>query len=184
MVFGYVRVSTHDQNPNLQNDALTKAGCEKIFIDVMSGAKSERPKLNRLREQLRSGDTVVVWRLDRLSRSLKDLIELIQFFEKEKVNFRSLQENLDTGSASGKLVFHIFGAMAEFERNLIRERVNAGLGAARARGRLGGRPEKLSASRKAMALQLYNDKKNSIKDICETLGVSKSTLFRLLGKTK
>lgn len=182
MKIGYARISTHDQTPALQQDALTAAGCERIFTDVISGAKAERPRLNQLKQQLRPGDTVVVWRLDRLSRSLKDLIELIQFFEKEQVQFQSLQENLDTSSAGGKLVFHIFGAIAEFERNLIRERVNAGLGAARARGRVGGRPQKLTAAKKAMALQLYADKKNSIKDICETLQVSKATLFRILSQ--
>ncbi|MEI7585562.1 recombinase family protein [Runella sp.] len=184
MKIGYARISTEEQNTDLQHDALEAAGCEKIFTDVISGAKSERPRLNQLREQLRPGDTVVVWRLDRLSRSLSDLIEWVQFFEKEKVGFQSLQENMDTSSAGGKFIFHVFGAMAEFERNLIKDRTNAGLAAARARGRVGGRPEKLNAAKKAMALQLYNDERNSIKEICSIMGVSKSTLFRFLGKTE
>mgnify|MGYP001810304640 CR=1 FL=1 len=184
MIFGYSRVSTNEQNADLQLDALKAAGCEKIFSDVMSGAKVERPRLNHMKELLRPGDTVVVWRLDRLSRSLSDLISLINYFEKEGVHFRSLQENLDTSSAGGKLVFHIFGAMAEFERNLIKDRTKAGLSAARARGRVGGRPEKLNASKKAIALHLYNEKKDTVAAICDTVGISKSTLFRLIKESK
>jgi DNA invertase Pin-like site-specific DNA recombinase len=151
---GYARKSTQEQNLDLQLDALGAVDCEKIFSDLASGSKSERPQLSRLKEQLRPGDTVVVWRLDRLSRSLSDLIQWIQFFENNKVNFKSLQENLDTSSAGGKFIFHVFGAMAEFERNLIKDRTNAGLSAARARGRVGGRPLKLTASKKTIVAAL------------------------------
>jgi DNA invertase Pin-like site-specific DNA recombinase len=127
MFIGYARVSTSDQNPNLQTDALKVAGCQKIFIDKISGTKSDRPELNKLKEQLREGDTIVVWRLDRLGRSLKDLIEWVNYLEKEKVALRSLHESIDTTTPTGKLIFHLFGALAEFERNLIVERTNAGL---------------------------------------------------------
>lgn len=179
MKIGYARISTAEQNADLQRDALTAAGCEKIFVDIISGAKSERPQLQKLKEILRPGDKVMVWRLDRMGRSLGDLISLVNYFHEQGVEFTSLQEKIDTSSAGGMLVFQIFGAMAEFERNLIRERTNAGLSAARARGRVGGRPVKLSASKKDIAKKLYNDKV-SIAEICETLKVSKSTLYRYL----
>lgn len=143
MIVGYARVSTADQNLELQRDALTKAGCERVFEDHASGAATDRPGWARARDALREGDTLVVWRLDRLGRSLKHLIDTVAELGDEGVAFRSLQENLDTGSTGGRLVFHIFGALAEFERELIRERTLAGLAAARARGRMGGRPRKL-----------------------------------------
>ncbi len=135
MLIGYARISTSDQNLDLQNDALGKAGCEKIFVDKESGAVSARSGLIQTMEMLRAGDTLVVWRLDRLGRSLKHLIEMIGTLEERKVSFRSLQESIDTTSPGGRLVFHIFGALSEFERGLIRERTQAGLAAARARGR-------------------------------------------------
>ena len=140
MLIGYMRVSTLDQNLDLQSDALKQVGCDKIFQDVASGAKSDRPGLEKALGYLREGDTLVVWKLDRLGRSLKHLIEVITRLHEEKKGFRSLQENLDTSTSTGKLVFHVFGALAEFERDLIRERTLAGLSAARARGRRGGRP--------------------------------------------
>lgn len=145
MRIGYARVSTADQNLDLQEDALSKAGCEKIITDVASGKNAIRNGLEQLRQLLRPKDVLVVWRLDRLGRSLQDLIALIKELEEQKIGFQSLQESIDTTSPNGKLTFHIFGALAEFERNLIQERTRAGLAAARARGRLGGRSKKLNA---------------------------------------
>jgi len=139
MLIGYARVSMHDQNLALQQDALQKAGCEKILVDQITGKSFNRPGLEQTRKILRSGDTLIVWRLDRLGRSLKHLIELVGNLEHREIGFKSLTESIDTTSPSGKLVFHLFGALAEFERNLIVERTKAGLAAARARGRLGGK---------------------------------------------
>ncbi len=131
MLIGYARVSTSDQSPLLQTDALKQAGCQKIFSDTISGKNASRPQLDKLKEHCRQGDTVVVWRLDRLGRSLKDLIEIINFFDSHGISFKSLHENIDTATSSGKLIFHIFGALAEFERNLIVDRTKAGLEAAK-----------------------------------------------------
>ena len=139
MLIGYSRVSTQDQNLDLQNDALKNAGCEKIFEDKISGARIERKGLTEALEFVRSGDVLVVWKLDRLGRGLRDLIDKIQDLEKRGVGFRSLTENIDTTTAGGKLIFHIFGSLAEFERALIKERTKAGLASARARGITGGR---------------------------------------------
>ena len=150
MLVGYARVSTDDQNLNLQRDALLLAGCEKIFEDQISGARAERPGLQAVLEFARPGDTLVIWRLDRLSRSLKDLIEMVKLLESKTVGLMSLQESVDTTSSSGMLIFHLFGALAEFERNLIRERTQAGLQAARARGRKGGRPKALNKDKQAL----------------------------------
>jgi len=180
MLIGYARVSTLDQNLDLQEDALKKAGCERIYLDKISGARVERPGLQQVKEILRAGDTLVVWRLDRLGRSLKDLIDWASYLEQQSIGLKSLQESIDTTTSTGKLVFHIFGALAEFERNLIRERTQAGLTAARARGRLGGRPKKLDAKKSQLAIQLYNDQKTPVKDICEMLGISKPTLYKIL----
>lgn len=180
MQIGYMRISTDDQHLDLQRDALKKAGCEKIYEDIKSGAIADRPGLRATLENLREGDTLVVWRLDRLGRSMKDLIELITLLESRKIGIKFLQENIDTSSSAGKLFFHIFGAFAEFERNLIRERTNAGLMAARARGRKGGRPKKLDENKHARALKLYASKEHSILDICEMLQVSKPTLYKYL----
>lgn len=180
MLIGYARVSTLDQNPQLQIDALTIAGCEKIFMDKISGAASERPEMNKMKEQFRKGDTLVVWRLDRLGRSLKDLIEWVAYLDSIGVALKSLHESIDTGTPSGKLVFHIFGALAEFERNLIRERTMAGLSAARARGRKGGRPKKLNESKQKLAREMYDSRKYEIKEICEVLKISKPTLYKYL----
>src|ERR687886_369011 len=146
MNIGYARVSTQEQTLNLQKDALQKAGCSRIFTDTISGAITERKGLDEALQFLREGDTLVVWRLDRLGRSLKHLIETIAALQREQIAFKSMTENIDTSTATGQLVFHIFGALAEFERNLIRERTMAGLGAARTRGRKGGRPRHNPAS--------------------------------------
>jgi len=183
MLIGYARVSTSDQTLNLQNDALEKIGCSKIFTDVISGAKEERKGLQEAIEYVREGDTLVVWRLDRLGRSLKHLIETITKLNNRKIGFKSITENIDTTTSGGKLIFHIFGALAEFERDIIRERTNAGLQAARARGRRGGRPKSLTGKKVAMAQSLYDDKNNTIDEICKTLNISRATLYRYI-KTK
>lgn len=182
MLIGYARVSTLEQSANLQNDALEKAGCEKIFVDKISGASKERPALDKAKEILRRGDTLVVWRLDRLGRSLRDLIDWMSYLEQEGVALKSLQEAIDTSTSTGRLVFHIFAALAEFERNLIRERTNAGLEAARARGRKGGRPVKLNQAKRDMAIQLYQAKQHTIKEICGLAKISKPTLYKYLAK--
>src|SRR5947209_2411177 len=174
MLVGYARVSTSDQTINLQKDALEKIGCSQIFTDTISGSTTERQGLDAALSFVREGDTLVVWRLDRLGRSLKHLIETITNLNNRKIGFKSIQENIDTTTSGGKLIFHIFGALAEFERDIIRERTNAGLQAARARGRLGGRPKALTDKKQAMAQALYNDKSNSIADICKTLNISRA----------
>lgn len=180
MLIGYARVSTGDQTLDLQKDALNAAGCEQFFTDTISGAKADRPGLNQALDYVRSGDTLVVWRLDRLGRSLQHLIETVEALEKRGVGFKSLTEAIDTTTPAGKLVFHIFGSLAEFERSLIRERTNAGLAAARARGRKGGRPKKLSAKQIELAKRMHEDRQADIKTICQTLGVSPTTLYRIL----
>ena len=183
MLVGYARVSTADQTLALQKDALEKIGCNKIFTDTASGAKAERKGLDEALEYVREGDTLVVWRLDRLGRSLKHLIETISQLDYRKIGFKSITENIDTTTSGGKLIFHIFGALAEFERNLIRERTNAGLQAARARGRKGGRPKAkaLNTPKKiTLAQSLYNDKNNTIDEICKTLNISRATLYRYI----
>ena len=156
MLIGYARVSTDDQNLHLQEDALANVGCDRIFEDHLSGVKTERAGLQQSLNYARAGDTLVVWRLDRLSRSLKELIEMVTLLESKGIGLRSLQETIDTSSTSGKLVFHIFAALAEFERNLIKERTRSGLEAARVRGRKGGRPKALSPDKQALTVSLYN----------------------------
>ncbi len=180
MLVGYARVSTDDQNLDLQRDALTHAGCERIFTDVASGAKDDRTGLAEAIAFLRPGDTLAVWKLDRLGRSLKHLIETVAALQARKVGFRSLQESIDTTTSGGKLIFHVFGALAEFERDLIRERTQAGLRAARARGRHGGRPRALDAKTLAVARSLHRDPSNTVGDICRTLGISRATFYRHL----
>jgi DNA invertase Pin-like site-specific DNA recombinase len=180
MLIGYARVSTHDQTLNLQQDALTKEGCSKIFTDTASGAKAERKGLDEALDYVRNGDSLVVWRLDRLGRSLPHLITTLTGLEEQGIGFKSLTENIDTTTSGGKLIFHIFGALAEFERNLIRERTQAGLTAARARGRKGGRPKALTARQLSIAKALYNDKQHSIAEICHTLKISRATLYRAI----
>src|SRR5271157_4911635 len=178
MLIGYARVSTQDQTLALQQDALTKEGCSKIFTDTASGATTERHGLTEALAYVRTGDILVVWRLDRLGRSLKDLIERITELQARNIGFKSLTEAIDTTTSGGKLIFHIFGALAEFERELIRERTQAGLSAARARGHTGGRPKALSGQKVVMAQKLYRDKSNSIRDICKTLNISRASLYR------
>jgi DNA invertase Pin-like site-specific DNA recombinase len=182
MLIGYARVSTQDQTLDLQTDALTQAGCEKIFTDMTSGAKAERPGLQEAMNHLRAGDTLVVWRLDRLGRTLKQLIATVTELSEQEIGFKSLQEHIDTTTSGGKLIFHIFGALAEFEREVIRERTNAGLQAARARGRMGGRPalRALDPKKVALAKQLHADHSRPVQEISDTLQISKSTLYRYL----
>ncbi len=183
MKIGYARVSTKEQNLNLQKDALKKAGCKKIYSEQVSGAKIERKQLDEMIKQVRKGDIIVVWKLDRLGRSLRDLVNLISKFQEMEVGFKSLQDSIDTTTPTGKLTFHLFAALAEFERDIISERTKAGLKSARARGRLGGRPKGLSkqAQNKArLAESLYKEKELSIKEICNYLSISKPTLYRYL----
>jgi DNA invertase Pin-like site-specific DNA recombinase len=180
MKVGYARVSTYDQHLALQLDALRKAGCRQVYEEVMSGARAERPVLQQALAHLREGDVLLIWKLDRLGRSLRHLIEVVTDLAQRGIGFKSLQENLDTTTSSGKLVFHMFGALAEFERDLIRERTQAGLTAARARGRLGGRPRGLSRQAEATALAaetLYREGQLSVQQIAEKLHIAKSTLY-------
>ena len=177
MLIGYARVSTEDQRLDLQRHALDEAGCERIFEDTAGGAAAERPALREALAQLRAGDTLVVWRLDRLGRSLKDLIAHAECLRTQSVGLRSLKEAIDTDSSAGQLVFHIFGALAEFERALIRERTRAGLAAARARGRVGGRRKRLDADRRRHAVELYRSRQRTVKEICALVGISRSTLY-------
>ena len=178
MLIGYARISTQEQTLNLQLDALKKSGCEKIFTDTASGSQAERKGLEDALAFARAGDTIVVWRLDRLGRSLKHLIETITRLAERQIGLKSLTEQIDTTTSGGKLIFHVFGALAEFERDIIKERTQAGLLAARARGRVGGRPRSLTAQEIAIAQALYADPDKSIKDICQALRISKMTLYR------
>jgi DNA invertase Pin-like site-specific DNA recombinase len=185
ILIGYARVSTGEQNLDLQIDALQAAGCERtrIYTDELSGVKVERPGLQEAWRQLRTGDTLVVWRLDRLGRSLKDLVQRIEELQQKGIGFRSLQEALDTTTAAGKLQFHVFSALAEFERELIRERTMAGLRAARARGRKGGRPKAMTPEKVRLASRLMSDSTLQVDEVCTTLGVSRATLYRYVGPT-
>jgi DNA invertase Pin-like site-specific DNA recombinase len=178
MKIGYCRISTTDQNLDLQTQALKDAGCDKIFEEVASGAKDDRPKLKEAIDYMREGDVLVLWKLDRLSRSLKHLIETVNDLEKRGIGFRCLTQQLDTTTPSGKLIFHVFGAISEFERSLIRERTSAGLKVARARGRLGGRPKVLDQEKITIAQSLYDDGKTTVDKICSTLGISRATFYR------
>ena len=185
MLIGYARVSTQDQTLHLQQDALEKAGCSKLFTDTASGVQAERSGLHEAMQYVRPGDTLVVWRLDRLGRSLPHLIATITTLQEKQIGFKSITENIDTTTSGGKLIFHIFGALAEFERNLIRERTMAGLEAARARGRKGGRPQLDATNKKAqLARKLYQDKDRSIADICQALHISRATFYRYLNQDK
>lgn len=179
---GYARVSTQDQNADLQEDALSEAGCEKVFTDQASGAQADRPQLEAALSYLREGDVLVVWRLDRLGRSLKHLITVVSDLEDRGVGFRSLTESIDTTTSAGKLIFHVFAALAEFERDLIRERTKSGLEAARARGRKGGRKPSLSPKKIELARKMYKDGDSTVAEIAKVLGVSRATIYRHLGK--
>jgi len=176
MKIGYARVSTDDQKMDLQRDALTAAGCEKVFTDTASGAKAERPGLAEALAFARKGDFLVVWRLDRLGRSLPELVKLVGELEMAGVGFESTKERIETSTAAGRLVFHVFAALAEFERRLIIERTMAGLTAARARGRKGGRPG-LSAE-KIAAIQALTASGSSPSDVCKVLGIGRSTFYK------
>ncbi len=178
MLIGYSRISTGDQCDFLQQDSLNAIGCEKIFTDKISGTIAERPGLTKLKEQLRRGDTLVIWRLDRLARSLKDLLEWGAYLDKNGIALKSIQENIDTSTPTGRLVFHIFGALAEFERSLIVERTRAGLASARARGRLGGRPRSLNKDKRQLVVDLYNEKKLTVDKICSMMSITKPTLYK------
>ena len=180
MLVGYARVSTQDQNPALQLDALKAAGCEKVFTEKASGAQRDRPELAAALSYMRSGDSLVVWKLDRLARSLPQLIETVATLEDQGIGFRSQTEAIDTMTAGGKLVFHIFGALAEFERSVIRERTRAGLKAARDRGRKGGRPPALSAADLAVAKAHVRDPAITVDEVATRLKVSPATLYRHL----
>ena len=188
MKFGYARVSTRDQNLNLQIDALKKEGCEQIFHETASGAKSDRPQLKKLLDRVRKDDVIVIWKLDRLGRSLKHLVTLISELLDRKIGLKSLNDPIDTTYSQGRLVFNIFASLAEFERDLISERTQAGLKAARARGRLGGRPKGLSKAAKGkavMAAALYKDKNTkSIKEILDYVEISRATLYSYLRQEK
>lgn len=179
-LLGYARVSTLEQDPALQHDALAAAQCVRVFTDRASGALDERVELARVLDHAREGDTVVVWRLDRLGRSLRHLVDTIAALERRGVGFRSLSESIDTTTPGGKLAFHIFAALAEFERDLIRERTRAGLEAARARGRNGGRPSVMTAEKLRVARELYDAREHTTAQIAEVLGVSRATLYRHL----
>jgi DNA invertase Pin-like site-specific DNA recombinase len=178
MKIGYARVSTIDQNLNLQTDALQSVGCEKIFTDTASGSIDCRKGLIDAIEFCRDGDSLFVWKLDRLGRSLRHLIDTVNELQAKGVEFVSLQESVDTTTSGGKLIFHVFGALAEFEREMIRERTKAGLRAARARGITNGRPKKLSSQQIHIAKKLMDDKETNICEITKTMNVSRSTLSR------
>jgi DNA invertase Pin-like site-specific DNA recombinase len=183
MKIGYARVSTKDQSLNLQKDALENAGCQKIYSEQISGTKNDRAELNEMIEQARAGDMIVVWKLDRLGRSLRDLVNLMSKFRDLGIGFQSLQDNIDTTTPTGKLTFHLFAALAEFERDIISQRTKAGLDSARARGKQGGRPKGLSkkAQNKArLSESLYRENKLSVGEICEYLNLSKPTFYRYL----
>lgn len=177
LLIGYARVSTEDQHLDLQHDALKKAGCEKTFEDKKSGAKADRPGLAAALEYARAADQLVVWRLDRLGRSISDLIALVRQMDEAGVQLRSLTEGIDTSTINGKLTFHLFAALAEFERALVRERTRAGLEAARARGRMGGRKHRLSVDKRRHAVELYRAKDKTVGEICKLMGISKPTLY-------
>ena len=182
MKFGYARVSRLEQNPALQNDALKAAGCDEIITDEISGATVQRPGLDSLLTKLRPGDELIVWRLDRLGRSLRHLIDLVNDFNNRGIIFKSLTENIETSTNNGRLVFNIFASLAEFERNLIRERTMAGLSAARARGSKGGRPV-ADKSKVNAALQLYHKKELTIDQICKAIGISRGTLYKYIAQS-
>jgi len=188
MKIGYMRISKGEQTTALQEDALATALCEKTFRDVMSGAKDDRPQFLAMLEFARPGDTIVVWRLDRLGRSLRHLIDTVMDLQKREINFLSLTESIDTSTPGGKFTFHLFGALAEMERDIIRQRTQAGLDAARARGRKGGRPkaiDKIDQKKLQRAKELYNDKKMTVPEIMKLTGFkSKDTFYKYVVNTE
>lgn len=183
MKIGYARVSTRDQNLALQLDALQKEGCKKIYEEKISGAKANRQELRRMIEHLREGDVVVIWKLDRLGRSLRDLVNLVTEIQDKGAGLKSLNDAIDTTTPQGKLTFHLFAALAEFERDIIRERTKAGLASARARGRKGGRPRGISKAamdKAIIAESLYRQQQMSVAEISRHLGIAKSTFYKYL----
>ena len=180
MRVGYIRTSKKDQNPDLQRRELEDFGCEKIFEEQISSRKADRPELRAALEYCREGDELVVWKLDRFGRSLKELIELVNGVRERGIEFVSLRESLDTTTPGGKLVFHVFGAVAEFERDIIRERTMGGLEAARARGRKGGRRPVMDEKKLALASKMLKNREIPVGEVCEAVGVSRSTLYRHL----
>jgi DNA invertase Pin-like site-specific DNA recombinase len=180
MFIGYARVSTEDQHLHMQEDALKNAGCEEVFTDIASGTKSQRPGLEKALTYLREGDTLVVWKLDRLGRSMQHLIQTIKNLVEKKIGFKSLQESIDTTTSGGKLIFHIFSALAEFERDLIVERTEAGLKAARARGRMGGRPALLNKRQISKLKQHYKNGNITVTEICKIFHISRPTFYNYL----
>ena len=181
-LLGYAPVSTAERNADLQTDELTAAGCWRVWTDHASGVLDRRPQLDELLGQLRPGDTLVVWRLDRLGRSLRHLIDVVTALDDRGVGFRSLRESIDTTAPGGRLVFHLFGALAQFEREIIRDRTMAGLAAARARGRSGGRRSKLGADQRRTARTLYDERQLTVAQIGQVLGVSRTSIYRALGQ--
>ena len=184
MLIGYARVSTQDQNADLQVDALERAGCERIYTDHASGAKASRPQLDRMLEALRKGDTVVVWKLDRLGRSTLNLAALLERFREQEIGFRSLTEQMDTTTPGGVLVFNVFAAVAQLERDMIRERTKAGVMAARARGRKGGRPRKLTKKDEIMIRELYESRSVTIKEIAAKFNVGRTTIYKAINRNQ
>ena len=184
MKVGYARVSTADQHLRMQEDALTSAGCEEIFRDIASGAKTARPGLEDALAYLREGDTIVVWKLDRLGRSIQHLIQTVKDLNDKNIGFKSLQENIDTETSSGKLIFHIFSALAEFEKDLIAERTKAGLKAARARGKMGGRPPLLDRRQITRMIEMYEEGKNTVAEICKIYEISRPSFYNYLNRKK
>lgn len=182
-LLGYSRVSTVDQKADLQADALTAAGCVRVWTDKASGTLDRRPQLDQVLDHLRAGDTLVVWRLDRLGRSLRHLIATVNDLATAGVGFRSLTEGIDTTTPAGLLIFHVFGALAQFEAALISERTTAGLAAARARGRTGGRPRSMTPEKLAVARHMYDSRQHTLDAIATTIDVSRSTLYRHLADT-
>ena len=178
-LLGYARVSTDLQNPDLQTDALTQAGCDRIWVDKVSGTILARPQLNDMLDYARTGDTIVVWRLDRLGRSVKDLVDLMGVFQERGLGFRSLTEGMDTTSPGGMLIYHVFAAVAQFEADLIRSRTMAGLNAARARGRVGGRPKNLTQEQTSLIDQ-WIEEGRTITSIAKTVGTTRTTVYRYL----
>ena len=184
MNIGYARVSTNEQNTDLQIDALKSSGCDKVFEERASGAQRDRPELKAALEYAREGDCIVVWKLDRLARSLKQLIETVEDLEKSGIGFKSITESIDTSTSGGRLIFHIFASLAEFERSIIRERTRAGLDAAKARGKTGGRPSKLSETDIQVAKTLLKNHDITVAEVAKKMGVSFATLYRHIPKAR